>query len=425
MSEIDPKGYYACLGVKPWATAAEIRAAYHRCAKQYHPDVDRRPEANDRFQAITEAYRILRNPLERAIYDNSARAPAGPQSYSLRLTPFLVRVAELAIFSLALGNRRVATLLFLGVLGLTAVLVTELPRGEDETPSALPQPPAAALSLESRRPSEDVASTSDKVLRVAESARIPHPPAPIPPGIPKNQASPVSGAWLLRDLAYQKPPMNLLPREEAQQIQRQLIERGYLLGPADGIWGPRSQAALEDFRRAQGLASEEGWTSEKRTATASHTEEATGLPAERAVAAEHAFPIDRPSELSHPVGAQEPNDSTDEIADVTPEPRASNQVQQVGAGEQAYIGAWARSRAACAGTQAPPLAISAQGASSFGGLAGECDFEQVRREGDGWRTRARCFADGKRWTANVHLRATASTLIWSSERGRATYYRCS
>jgi Putative peptidoglycan binding domain len=262
------------------------------------------------------------------------------------------------------------------------------------------------------------------VLRVAGSARIPHPPAPIPPGIPKNQASPVSGAWLLRDLAYQKPPMNLLPREEAQQIQGQLIERGYLLGPADGIWGPRSQAALEDFRRAQGLASEEGWTSEKRTATAAHTEEATGLPAQRAVAAEQAFPADRPSELSNPVGAHEPNDSTDEVADVTSEPRASGQGQQIGAGES-YIGAWARSPSACITSQVPPLAISTQRASSFGGLAGECEFERVQREGNGWRTRARCFADGKSWTANVHLRATASTLIWSSERGRATYYRCS
>ena len=73
VSEADPKGYYACLGVSPWAMAAEIRAAYHRCAKQWHPDVDPRAEAKARFQAVTEAHRILRNPVERAIYDRSAR----------------------------------------------------------------------------------------------------------------------------------------------------------------------------------------------------------------------------------------------------------------------------------------------------------------------------------------------------------------
>ena len=122
--------------------------------------------------------------------------------------------------------------------------------------------------------------------------------------------------------------------------------------------------------------------------------------------------------------AQELNDPTGEIANVTPERRASGQSQQIGAGET-YVGSWAPSRAACASTEVPPLAISAQRASSFGGLAGGCEFGQVRREDDGWRTRAQCFADGKRWTANVHLRATGSTLMWSSERGRATYYRCS
>ena len=70
------------------------------------------------------------------------------------------------------------------------------------------------------------------------------------------------------------------------------------------------------------------------------------------------------------------------------------------------------------------LAISAQRAESFGGAEGSCEFAQVQREGAGWRTRARCSAHGKSWTANVQLKVTGSTLVWSSERGRATYYRC-
>ena len=61
-------------------------------------------------------------------------------------------------------------------------------------------------------------------------------------------------------------------------------------------------------------------------------------------------------------------------------------------------------------------------AESFGGLEGSCEFAQVQREGAGWRTRARCSAHGKSWTANVQLKVTGSTLVWSSERGRATYY---
>ena len=93
--------------------------------------------------------------------------------------------------------------------------------------------------------------------------------------------------------------------------------------------------------------------------------------------------------------------------------------------EESYVGAWARSRADCfLETDAPPLAISAQRAESFGGLEGSCEFTQVQRDGAGWRTRARCSAHEKSWTANVQLRVTGSTLSWSSERGRATYYRC-
>src|SRR3954471_24224300 len=70
MSKADPKDYYAYLGVKPSATADQIRAAYHRCAKLCHPDVDPSPWAKARFQALNEAYRTLSNPSKRAAYDS-------------------------------------------------------------------------------------------------------------------------------------------------------------------------------------------------------------------------------------------------------------------------------------------------------------------------------------------------------------------
>jgi hypothetical protein len=114
--------------------------------------------------------------------------------------------------------------------------------------------------------------------------------------------------------------------------------------------------------------------------------------------------------------------------DTAPEPRLAVHVGPVGAEKtikETYVGAWARSRADCfQETDAPPLAISAQRAESFGGVEGSCEFAPVQRDGAGWRTRARCSAHGKSWTANVQLKVTGSTLVWSSERGRATYYRC-
>ena len=63
---MDPKGYYACLGVEPWANADQIRAAYHRGARLYHPDHNPSPQAKARFQAINEAYRTLSNPTNGA-----------------------------------------------------------------------------------------------------------------------------------------------------------------------------------------------------------------------------------------------------------------------------------------------------------------------------------------------------------------------
>src|SRR4051794_30660330 len=209
MSETDPRGYYTCLGLRPWATAADIRAAYHRCAKQWHPDVDPRPEAKARFQCITEAYRILINPAERAIYDKSAGADRS-QSYAASLQPVFVTLPELSIRSLSLGNSRVATLLLFGVLGLAAVLLSEMfPGAEQRGPSPLPPPTAASPGLEDAL-SKALALTPVQVPQ-ADAAGSARPPilSPSPGGSrpAKNEATPISGAWLFRDLPNQRPPI--------------------------------------------------------------------------------------------------------------------------------------------------------------------------------------------------------------------------
>jgi peptidoglycan hydrolase-like protein with peptidoglycan-binding domain len=149
---------------------------------------------------------------------------------------------------------------------------------------------------------------------------------------PESEASPVSGTWLLRDLPHQKPQINLLTHEEAQRIPAHLIERGYLLGPADGKWGPRSQAALEDFRRAQGLPSKHGW---KPSPSDTQIAQASGVATEQSASIEHTLPPNRPTELSKPIGALEANESAEERAEL----RDTGQGQQIDGGEP-YIGAW-------------------------------------------------------------------------------------
>jgi curved DNA-binding protein CbpA len=63
------KDYYALLGVDPGATVEQIKKAYRKLAKQYHPDVNNNPDAAHRFREITAAYDTLTDPDRRRRYD--------------------------------------------------------------------------------------------------------------------------------------------------------------------------------------------------------------------------------------------------------------------------------------------------------------------------------------------------------------------
>ena len=61
--------YYALLGVPRDATAEQIKKAYRRLARQYHPDVNPSPEAAEKFKEVGAAYDVLSDPRKREIYD--------------------------------------------------------------------------------------------------------------------------------------------------------------------------------------------------------------------------------------------------------------------------------------------------------------------------------------------------------------------
>lgn len=63
------RDYYQILGVPRTASQEEIQRAYRKLARQYHPDVNKSPEAEERFKDITEAYNVLRDPETRRRYD--------------------------------------------------------------------------------------------------------------------------------------------------------------------------------------------------------------------------------------------------------------------------------------------------------------------------------------------------------------------
>ena len=63
------KDYYAILGVSRSATAEELKKAFRRMARKYHPDVSKEPDADARMKDINEANAVLSDPEKRAAYD--------------------------------------------------------------------------------------------------------------------------------------------------------------------------------------------------------------------------------------------------------------------------------------------------------------------------------------------------------------------
>ena len=63
------KDYYEILGIKRGASDSEIKSAYRKLARKYHPDVNKTKEAEGKFKEINEAYEVLGDKAKRQRYD--------------------------------------------------------------------------------------------------------------------------------------------------------------------------------------------------------------------------------------------------------------------------------------------------------------------------------------------------------------------
>jgi curved DNA-binding protein len=66
---VEFKDYYKVMGLARDATDAQIKKAYRRLARKYHPDVSKEKDAEARFKELGEAYEVLKSPEKRAAYD--------------------------------------------------------------------------------------------------------------------------------------------------------------------------------------------------------------------------------------------------------------------------------------------------------------------------------------------------------------------
>jgi molecular chaperone DnaJ len=74
------RDYYEVLGLSREASTEEIKKAYRKLARQYHPDVNKAPDAEDKFKEVKEAYDILSDPQKKSMYDQYGHAGTDPNA---------------------------------------------------------------------------------------------------------------------------------------------------------------------------------------------------------------------------------------------------------------------------------------------------------------------------------------------------------
>lgn len=320
--------------------------------------------------------------------------------------------------------------------------------------SVVPEKPMRGLepvaNIETERPGATIAAPSAAAsLSVAANRAVAVPAPELPPLVEVKPSPEISAA-----AAEPVERANLSLRIDATRVQERLKELGYFSGLTDGIWGPRSRAALREFRKAQGLGIDDHWDATQSELFSDRAVRAKGI-AELQSNGSDALLAPPPGSTRNPLNRADAlwvqgklrelgfhasdgegvwGDASrealrdfkaanglpaDEIWDAATE-RLLSAAGQLRA-DQTFIGAWANSPGECRTGSPAPVTITSRRAEAFGGV---CEFVHLERDGGGWWARARCKVENRRWHANVRLSLIGNRLVWSSEKGTSTYYRC-
>jgi len=169
---------------------------------------------------------------------------------------------------------------------------------------------------------------------------------------------PASGSIIVRDVTN---------AEGAREVQRRLATLGYFDGNTRGSWGPRSRAALVDFKAAHQLPPNDMWDKETEAVLFSA--------------------------------------------------RAHRQYP--------FVGAWAADVSLCSAPRdSNDSAIAIIHTDRARAGTSSCTFRSKRQVGTEWSIHAKCTSSDEKWTANIRLAVLGARLTWASERGTEEYVRC-
>jgi curved DNA-binding protein len=79
---VEFRDYYKIMGVDRNATQDEIKRAYRKLARKYHPDISKEPDAEKKFKEMGEAYEVLKDPEKRAAYDQLGKNYKAGQDFT-------------------------------------------------------------------------------------------------------------------------------------------------------------------------------------------------------------------------------------------------------------------------------------------------------------------------------------------------------